>query len=91
MSNLLSAEKVEKKLEDLDVKWSVVGEATLSRVYEFDDFKAALKFVNEVADKAEAMNHHPNIELSYGKVVVNITTHNGGGLTEKDFELAAKL
>ena len=91
MSKLLSAEQVESELKKLDVAWSAVGDSTLSRVYEFDDFKSALEFVNKVGAKAEKLNHHPEIELSWGKVVVNTTTHSEGGLTKKDFELAASI
>lgn len=91
MATLLSEEQTAKLLQKLDVSWSLVGGSVLSRVYDFDDFKSALKFVNKVGTKAEKLKHHPDIELSWGKVVVNITTHSVGGLTKKDFELAESL
>ena len=91
MSKLLSPESVEKHLQKLDVEWSVIGGATLSRVYSFEDFQSALDFVNRVGKQAEKQNHHPDIELSWGKVVVNISTHSEVGLTAKDFELAESI
>jgi len=88
---LLSQDEVKRKLKELDVNWTVAGENTLTRVFNFDDFRSALDFVNQVGEQAEEANHHPEIELSYGKVVVSLSTHSEGGLTDKDFELAAQI
>ena len=91
MSELLTHEQVERALKKLDVEWSVVGDVSLERVFEFEDFKTALDFVNKVGRLAEKMNHHPDIELSWGKVVVKLTTHSANGLTRQDFEFAENL
>jgi 4a-hydroxytetrahydrobiopterin dehydratase len=64
---------------------------TLSKTFTFDDFKSALAFVNDVGNLAEKANHHPEIELSWGKVVINITTHSAGNITQKDTELAKQI
>jgi 4a-hydroxytetrahydrobiopterin dehydratase len=71
-------------------KWKKKGSA-ISRTYEFKDFPAAVKFVNNVAKIAEKAWHHPDIDIRWNKVTLALTTHDAGGLTEKDFELAAKF
>lgn len=62
----------------------------LSRSSSFKDFAAAIRFVNAVARLAEKANHHPDIDIRWNKVVLTLTTHDQGGLTEKDFVLAAQ-
>lgn len=63
----------------------------LVRGFEFPDFKSALDFVNRVGELAEAANHHPDIELGWGRVKVILTTHSEGGVTGKDHELARQI
>ena len=60
----------------------------ISRAYEFKDFPAAMKFVNAVAAMAEQVQHHPDIDVRWNKVTLALSTHDAGGLTEKDFALA---
>ncbi len=52
---------------------------------------SAVHFVDEIAPLAEAEGHHPDLQVGWGKVVVELTSHDAGGLTEKDFEVAARL
>ena len=61
------------------------------RTFTFDDFKQAIAFVNHVANLAEEANHHPDITISYNKVVLSLTTHSAGKLTEKDHALAKRI
>jgi len=68
-------------------QWKCNGEV-ISRTYEFEDFVAAMKFVNTVAAMAEQVQHHPDIDVRWNKVTLALTTHDAGGLTEKDFALA---
>ena len=71
--------------------WEREGD-TIVRALEFDDFKAAIAFVNRAADAAEAANHHPDITVhGWNKVKLVLSTHSAGGLTEADFELAGQL
>lgn len=65
--------------------------SVISRTYEFKDFVVAMKFVNAVAKAAEKAWHHPDIDIRWNKVTLALTTHDAGGLTEKDFALAAKF
>jgi 4a-hydroxytetrahydrobiopterin dehydratase len=65
--------------------------AAISRKFEFKDFPAAMKFVNAVAKIAEKEWHHPDIDIRWNKVTLELTTHSAGGLTEKDFALAKKF
>ena len=69
--------------------WSVVESVRLAKDYRFDDFRTALAFVNRVAEVAERERHHPDIELGWGRVRIELWTHASGGLTENDFILAA--
>lgn len=65
---------------------------SLTREYEFPDFKAAMWFVNRVADLAEERNHHPDILVhGWNKVRLTLTSHDAGGITERDHALAAAL
>ena len=71
-------------------KWKKKGSA-ITRTCEFKDFVAAMKFVNAVARAAEKAWHHPDIDIRWNKVTLLLTTHDSGGLTEKDFALAKKF
>jgi 4a-hydroxytetrahydrobiopterin dehydratase len=62
----------------------------LVKAFGFPDFSSALAFVNRVGEVAEAEDHHPDVALSRGRVVLSLWTHAAGGLTENDFILAAK-
>jgi len=65
--------------------------ATISRTYQVKDFVAALKFVNRIGKLAEKAWHHPDIDIRWNKVTLTLTTHDQGGLTEKDFKLAKEF
>ena len=70
--------------------WKKKGDA-ITRTFEFKDFPAAMKFVNAVAKPAEKANHHPDIDIRWNKVTLALSTHDSGGLTEKDFSLAKQF
>ena len=70
--------------------WSKKG-ASILRTFQFKDFPAAVKFVNAVARLAEKAWHHPDIDIRWNKVTLALTTHDEGGLTSKDFDLAARF
>lgn len=63
----------------------------IEKKFQFADFKEAMAFVNRVADAAEAADHHPDIKISYNKVKLSLSTHSEGGVTDKDFALAAQI
>lgn len=64
---------------------------TLQREFSFTDFKSALAFVNKVGELAEEQNHHPDIELGWGRVRVTLSTHSANSITDKDRQLAAAI
>ena len=70
--------------------WERQGEE-ISRIYTFGSFGTAVAFVNQVADIAEKLDHHPDILLQYKKVRLSVSTHSAGGLTELDFTLAQRI
>ncbi len=70
--------------------WKRKG-AVITRTYQFNDFVAAMRFVNAIAKLAEKAWHHPDIDIRWNKVTLALTTHDQGGLTQKDFTLAKKI
>jgi 4a-hydroxytetrahydrobiopterin dehydratase len=84
----LEEAKIQASLASLP-RWQRNGEI-ITRTYEFKDFVAAMKFVNTVAEVAEATQHHPDVDIRWNKVTLALTTHDAGGLTEKDFALAGR-
>lgn len=89
MPKLLSDEAIQDRLKTLP-GWTLDGRA-IRRQFELRDFKEAMELVNRVADRAEAANHHPDITINWNKVTLALSTHSAGGLTEKDFRLAAEI
>jgi len=85
----LSQPEVDTRLRSLPA-WRVEG-GELTRTFTHQDFRAALAFVNKVGDLAEQAGHHPDIDIRYNKVRLGLVTHDAGGLTAKDFELAAAV
>jgi 4a-hydroxytetrahydrobiopterin dehydratase len=85
----LSDQEIEQKLAALD-GWQREGEA-ITKTFERGDFVGSVKFVDALVEPAEGMGHHPDLEISWDKVKVTITTHSEGGLTANDFELASKI
>jgi len=63
----------------------------IQRVFEFPDFKAAMQFVNKVADAAEQANHHPDIDIRYNKVTMALISHDSGGVTQRDVKMANRI
>jgi 4a-hydroxytetrahydrobiopterin dehydratase len=63
----------------------------LTKDFEFDSFRDSIVFVNRIATLADTMNHHPDIDVRYATVTVTVTTHDVGGITEKDLELAEQI
>jgi len=85
-------------LSDTEVKnalgglpgWELTG-GEIVKEYKFADFAGALAFVNRLAERAEAANHHPDIDIRWNKVRLALATHSEGGLTQKDFDLARQI
>ena len=86
----LRGEELERLRAQLHPDWQVVDEHHLERRFRFPDFRRALDFTNRVGELAEEQDHHPDLHLSWGKVLVQIWTHKIDGLTESDFVFAAK-
>ena len=70
--------------------WERQGDE-IRRTFSFTDFKGAVAFVNRVAELAEDMNHHPDIDIRFSKVTLTLSTHDAGGLTSRDFDLADRV
>lgn len=85
----LSDDEIRSALDSLP-GWSQEG-GEIAKEYKFGDFVAAIAFVNRLADRAEAANHHPDLEIHYNRVRVALSTHSEGGITAKDTALAAEI
>ena len=86
------------KLTDAELKtflsdmegWTFLANA-IHRDFTVPGFRAAIAFVNRVADRAESAGHHPDIEIHYNRVYLSLSSHDAGGVTEKDVALAAEI
>ena len=67
--------------------WSIRAKS-LRRTFEFKGFLDSVRFVKQIATKAEKLTHHPDIDIRFDTVTLTLTTHDEGGITEKDFALA---
>ncbi|HEX2416294.1 MAG TPA: 4a-hydroxytetrahydrobiopterin dehydratase [Thermoleophilaceae bacterium] len=85
----LGDEEIDERLQALE-GWERAGDA-IRKEFDNGDFKGSVDFVNRLTPEAEAMNHHPDLEISWKTVTVTISTHSEGGLTANDFELAKKI
>ena len=87
-----------KQLEESDIEdrlgrlsgWERKG-SWIRKEYRFDDFAGSMKFVNRVAELAESVDHHPDIDIRYDRVLLGLSTHSAGGLTRRDFDLAQSI
>ena len=86
----LQGAELEALQQELGGDWRVVDGHHLEREFRFGDFREALAFTNRVGELAEAVNHHPDIHLAWGRARVTVWTHKIDGLTETDFVFAAK-
>src|SRR3989338_4102342 len=78
-------------LEQLKLDWHVIAGTKIQREFAFKNFKEAMAFVNKIAEIAESEGHHPDITIHYNKVLIELSTHAIGGLSENDFIVAAKI
>lgn len=86
---LLKKKEIQSVLHDLPM-WKLKTNM-IRRKYEFKDFIQAMAFVNSVAILSERVNHHPDIEIYWNRVILSLSTHSEGGITRKDVSLARKI
>lgn len=84
----LSGDEIDRQLRDLP-GWSRQGDAIVKR-FEFQGFPEAVAFVNRLVPGAEAADHHPDLTITYGRVLVSYSTHSEGGITQQDIEGAKR-
>ncbi len=89
MAELLSPEAVQTMLGEIP-EWTLEGDSII-RTFKFENFATAIKFVVRLADLAEKMNHHPDIDIRWNRVRLVLTTHSSGGLTSQDFTFAVQI
>jgi 4a-hydroxytetrahydrobiopterin dehydratase len=86
---VVSAEEAERRLANLP-GWGI-EKGELVKTFKFKDFREALAFVNRAGEAAESAGHHPDIDIRYNRVKLALVTHDAGGLTNKDFDLASSV
>lgn len=86
MAQLLTEAEIQARMEELS-GWTKQGKE-IQCVRQFKDFVEAINFVNRLVEPAESAGHHPDLAISYNKVTVSLTSHDAGGLTESDFQMA---
>jgi 4a-hydroxytetrahydrobiopterin dehydratase len=89
VAELLEEEEIEQRLDELG-DWEREDDE-IQKVFEFDDFATAMKFVNDVARLADRYDHHPDIDIRYNRVRIGLSTHSEGGLTSLDFDVAGEI
>ncbi|MDR9401973.1 MAG: 4a-hydroxytetrahydrobiopterin dehydratase [Halothece sp. Uz-M2-17] len=89
MAQLLSDTEIKTQLNNLS-DWTQEGKL-IKCTRKFNGFPEAVEFVNKLVEPAESAGHHPDLEISYNTVVIRMTSHDAGGLTEKDFNLARTI
>ena len=89
MANKMTEAEIQGALAQAP-EWSELNGA-IQRTFQFKDFAEAMRFVNQVAAAAEADQHHPDILIRWNKVTLTLSTHDAGGITQKDFDLARKV
>jgi 4a-hydroxytetrahydrobiopterin dehydratase len=89
MSTVLTDAEIQQALQNLP-GWTKNGNA-IERAFQFSNFVQAMDFVNEIAEAAEAVNHHPDIHISYSKVTLVLISHDSGGVTQRDVRMAGKI
>jgi 4a-hydroxytetrahydrobiopterin dehydratase len=85
----IAAQDAERRLTTLP-GWKI-DSGELVKTFQFKDFREALAFVNGVGEAAESAGHHPDIDIRYNRVRLALVTHDAGGLTEKDFDMATAV
>ena len=93
MPRLLTDDEIATQLQGLE-NWQRAdsdGDSAISTTFELADFRAALDLVQRIGDAAEQMNHHPDVDIRWNKVVLVLSTHSEGGLTQLDIEAAHRF
>lgn len=85
----LSKAEINEKLKALP-GWSHAGKS-IQKKFSMKSFLPAIAFVNQIAEAAEKAGHHPDITINYSLVIISLSTHSEGGITERDFELAGRI
>jgi 4a-hydroxytetrahydrobiopterin dehydratase len=87
----LSSEDIERALASGELPGWRLGEREIFKNFKFDSFRDAIAFIDRIADRAEAANHHPDIENHYNRVRIGLHTWSENAITEKDFALAVEI
>ncbi|MFP4623414.1 MAG: 4a-hydroxytetrahydrobiopterin dehydratase [Gemmatimonadota bacterium] len=85
----LNEQEIRTRLDDAP-GWTRDGDA-IRKTYTLDSFPEAIAFVNRIAEVSQRADHHPDIDIRFDRVACSLSTHNEGGLTDRDFDLARRI
>jgi 4a-hydroxytetrahydrobiopterin dehydratase len=91
IGSAFTPDEIKKYLAELQTPWQVIDNKKITHEFTFKDFTGAIAFINRIAPIAEAEGHHPDIHAFYNRVIIDLWTHELGGLMENDFILASKI
>lgn len=89
MSELIEDDEISAALKKCP-EWEL-EKKSITRTFEFEEFMDAIDFVNDLAEIADEAQHHPDIHIRYTKVTIKLTTHDAGGITDLDIEVAQRI
>ena len=87
----LTDKEIQELADKLPEGWSIKDQKILSKVFAFSNFNEGMDFASQIAELADAANHHPDLLITYPSVTVELTTHDAGGITNKDVDLALQI
>jgi 4a-hydroxytetrahydrobiopterin dehydratase len=87
----MDKKEIDQKITELSGDWQLADSGALTKILPFTSFDDAINYINKMAEVAEKLNHHPDFEVSRGKLTIRLLTHSINALTEKDLELADAL
>ncbi len=90
MASVLTQDQISEALDSLS-GWTLEGGDTIRRDVTADSFAGGISLVDQVAVIADAMDHHPDIDIRWTTITFRLSTHSAGGLTHNDFRLAAEI
>jgi 4a-hydroxytetrahydrobiopterin dehydratase len=91
MADLLTRDQINQALDSSLTDWTLEGGDTIRRDVTAETFKAGIALVDQVAEVADAMDHHPDIDIRWTTVTFRLSTHSAGGLTDNDLRLASEI
>ncbi|MFC0524583.1 4a-hydroxytetrahydrobiopterin dehydratase [Pontibacillus salicampi] len=86
----LTEQQINQHLREIQ-EWNLTNDRFIQRTFTFAEYMDGIRFVHEIGSIADEKDHHPSLQVEYGKIIVSLTSHDVGGLSERDFDLAQTI